>query len=274
MFLPQKVLLTNVEQMAFVQYLPQYVFCHHGAFMMDPPLRQTGESIERYDNHHNLCNLPGLSLNKKLNRPRWPRGGLLSPPKSIVPSLESIELMYESFELQLSMFGVCHQLREEAMEIYYMTNTFSFVNAAFFNIFLSRFTYEKAFLLRKVEFIYDQGDFCTWVDKRLTSPTRWKLGVVGFEVLERLANITDITIRYSNMLPEEITPLKQRLREDFGGLGRLKKIVRVNVQAYAGSCPRYERLMGISKPSLDEVCLKEVGHEFAKEILSGGKART
>ena len=107
----------------------------------------------------------------------------------------------------------------------------------------------------------------------MTSPTRWKLGVVGFDVLERLANITDITIRYSNMWPEEITPLKQRLREDFGGLGRLKKIMRVNVQAYAGSCPRYERLMGISKPSLDEACLKNVGDDFAKEILNGGKSR-
>ena len=240
----------NMEQMAFDQYLPQYVFCHHDAFMKDPPLRQAVKSIERYDNHPDLCNLPCGSLETKLDfafrnpstrvytspRLRSRHGSQShSPSKSKVPSPESIEPLYEPFELRLSLFEVCHQLREEAMEIYYTTNTFSFVTASFFNIFLSRFTYEKASLLRKVEFIYDSSSLCTWEEKRVTSPTRWKLGVVGFDVLEKLANVTDITIRYGNMWPENITPLRERLREDFGGLGRLKRTKQVNVQAYAST---------------------------------------
>lgn len=265
--------------MAFVQYLPQYVFCHHDTFMEDPALQRVMNRISRYDNHHDLCIFPSVSLEKKLasafKYTRMPE---------TTPSPRSIELMYEPFELRLSLFAVSHRLREEALQIYHGTNTFSFATASFFNIFVSRLTDNKAALLRKVEFIYDRGDFYTSEDdEKSTQPPRWSLGVHNTEIMEKLANITDITIRYCNLYSVtrrqvwkdskmlEVTEFDERLRRDFGGLGRLKSVMRVNVRVYDCTRPAYG-LLGISKPPLDDVCLKNVGDKFAKEILGGGES--
>lgn len=260
--------------------------------MEDPSLRQLTGSVKRYEHRHDLCHVRGLSLNKKSKSasrdpsPTSETATHLRPrhqlPESVVPSPESVELMNESFELRLSILAVSHQLREEAMEVYYKTNTFSFNSATYFNIFVSQITDKKASLLREVEFINDLEDFFSLGDMRfrLSETEPWSLGVKNTAFLMKLANTTSITIGYYNLHliacrggPDDsnifkITQLNERLRRDFGGLGTLKNITQVHVRVYDHTHAQWG-WSGTSMTDPSDACVKNIGDTFAKEILNG-----
>ena len=249
--------------MAFVQYIPQYVFCHYDAFLEDPALYRLMETTPQNDNHHELCTSSSVSLDKRLASAFKD----VCMPKKMTISPRSIELMYEPFQLRLSVLGVSHQLREEAMEVYYKTNIFSFATATGFNIFISRLTDEKASLLTKMELMYDRGHSYFIGGREWREPSRWCLGVQNIDILSRLVNVTDITIGcFMTKIDEELDSgileaigLHLRLKRYFGGLRGLKRVARVSIQAYE----RKSRML------LDDVSLRKVCDIFAREVLGG-----
>ena len=175
---------------------------------------------------------------------------------------------------------ICKQLREEALDAFYKSNTFSFGNAIWFNLFASRITNARALLLRKVEFYsgveWCSGGWATWK----WDPSYSSLDFQPNGALSKLANLRKIHIEVCDSEPddrddwdreilklEKETLMEKRLQREFGSLGQLKRIESVTV------VPRFSMVYhffdddNVSNYRMADVLMRDTGNRFANMLM-------
>ena len=175
----------------------------------------------------------------------------------------------------------CKQLREEALDVFYGTNTFSFGHRNWISFFASRITRARALLLRQMEFYsdvewsIDTGSIWTWLSF-YSGLDLWQSGV-----LSKFANVRKIHIEICESEQDEIfwdwevlkseeEPLmEERLQREFGSLSQLKRIESVTVR------PRFRMVYhfldddNVSNYEMRDVLMRDIGDRFASKLVGG-----
>ena len=187
--------------------MPEFSFCRCEKLMAQPSSPQHPRSYTLYGSHHGLCYFDSAYYDHQTqiiqDTQRTVEGTVLkseSWPLSRI-SRKARPLLETTFDFQLSALMVCKRLREEGMEIFYKTNTFSFGYPIWFILFASSITKARASLLRQVEFYSDVEwfieDWATWTLK----PYFFELDLQLNGFLSILANVRKITIEICDSDP-------------------------------------------------------------------------
>lgn len=117
----------------------------------------------------------------------------------------------EMFRDRLSILTTCKSLREEALEVFYSTNTFSFGDNGSFNTFNRCITPGRAALIRKIELSATTGYNAELAFSGMFLSTDmqsdWILHIAhpkdetAIQKLEKLAHVTDISLQLEDEGP-------------------------------------------------------------------------
>lgn len=195
---------------------------------------------------------------------------------------------------------VSKALREEALEAFYSTNTFSFGDRDSFNMFIQRVDMRRAVLIRKIELNATiESDAGTAPQFRVyisTMPPNWLFDTLEADTLEadneaaeqkvrKLANVTNVILRLHDKMPvvgevpekweqarhERHVQLQESLSLAFTGISLLKKLKRVKVRIVCAKMKWDQEpcLQAQANYELDRDALRVVGDEFASELGEG-----
>ncbi|MDI1491824.1 MAG: hypothetical protein OHK93_003035 [Ramalina farinacea] len=215
-----------MSEEACTRFIPHYSFCCHQHYRSLE--RRAGGTIKRksYEDRHIYC----------YQQP----GGKKPPDDPLLETLKEFqdcEYVNDSrwsrllFTDRLPVLMVSKALREEALEVFYSTNTFSFGDRDSFNMFIQRVDMRRAVLIRKIELNATiETDAGTAPQFRVyisTMPPNWIFDNVEADSLEadsleadsleadsleadteaaehkvsKLVNVTDVILRLHDKMP-------------------------------------------------------------------------
>ena len=253
--------------------------------MTQPSLPQHPRSYSLYASHHGRCYFDSACYDYQTqiiqDTNKTVEGTVLKNefwPLSKIPQ-KAPQLAKTSFDFQVSLLMVSKHLREEGLEVFYKTNTFSFGHPNWFNIFASRITDGRASLLGQVEFYSDiewfVEDWATWTLK----PFFFDQDLQPNNVLSKLANVRKITIEVCDSDPwdhdcnwesvkmDKESLMEERLQREFGALARLERVESATVIPRFRMCRHELNNDNVPSYRMAEVMMGDIGDRFATMLM-------
>lgn len=253
--------------------------------MTHPSSLQPPESHSLYNSHHGLSYFDSACYDQQtqlIQDTKKKAEGTLSesefwPLSKVNP--RTTRFSNTLFDLQVSSLMICKQLREEALDTFHKTNTFSFGNAIWFNLFASRITNARALLLRKAEFYSDvewcSGGWATW---------KWDASYSSLDLqpnnaLSKFANLRKIHIEacdseaddygwyWEFVKSEREAMMEERLQREFGSLSQLKRIESITVVPRFNMVHHFFNDDNVSNYRMADIPMRGIGDRFANKLM-------